>query len=275
MDNLGTVNRVSRKVMYIVSAVLALTIVYLFIIFKTSAFYDIDTSSLVDDTFIAWTPTLAVEIARQPEIILNQLAPDIADSTAGVIIPGTTTDISDSTGSGNIVTTGSDAELANYLRTLGYSDFAISGIMGNFSAESGMNAAATQGHAHDGQTRASCRTQVGGDGHGLAQWDSGRRVALINYADKIGGNWWDFSTQMAYFKTEIEGPEKRSGGVDAMNRCSSVTEACFQFAAKYERCAGATGATLSNPSVIHRWPVRLGSSNSYYAWLQSSAGRVR
>ncbi len=271
MNNYYRHEIVGKKVMLIVAAVLFIAVLYLFFLFKTDAMFDIDTSSLVDDTYIQWTPTLAVEVARNPEVIQEQLGNEVVDSTAGVTVPGTTV-VQPPPSSGAIQVTGSDADLANFFRTLGYNDVAIAGIMGNFAAESGMNPAVTQGHKHNAQTLSSCMTNVGGDGHGLAQWDSGRRVALINHANSNGQNWWDLSAQLSYFRLEVEGAEKKNGGVSVMNTCNSVTESCFQFAAKYERCAGATGATLGNPSVIHRWSVRLSNSENYYKWLMTNAG---
>ncbi len=260
------------RIVLIMIVSIIITIACLFVLFKTDAFYAIDTSSLVDDTYIQWTPTLAVEVARQPEIIQEQLDSHVVDSEAGVIVPGNPDPPTMPPSDGIIQGSGNDAVLAQFLRSLGYNDIAISGAMGNFAAESGLDPRATQGHTHDGQTRPSCLRLGGGDGHGLAQWDSGRRVALIEFATARGKEWWDFSIQLEYFKSEIEGPEKKYGGQAVMNACTSVKEACFQFADKYERCAGAGDATLSKPSALHRWDVRLSSSESYYKWLQTNGG---
>lgn len=43
-------------------------------------------------------------------------------------------------------------------------------------------------------------------GIGLIQWDSGRRVKLIEYANSLNKPWYDLNTQLSFLKIELDGP---------------------------------------------------------------------
>lgn len=83
------------------------------------------------------------------------------------------------------------------------------GILGNWSQESQLTPWNTQSkwisfEATNAQVRAAGESS-GGRAIGLAQWDSGRKKALLDYADSKGAVWSDLQTQLDYFKIELDG----------------------------------------------------------------------
>lgn len=81
---------------------------------------------------------------------------------------------------------------------------------------------------------------VGGKAIGLIQWDSGRRVNLVNYAKEQGKNWWDATVQLEFLKIEIDGVEA-SSFKKAFVTCTDLNECTEDFRRDVER--GGTGTT--------------------------------
>ena len=80
------------------------------------------------------------------------------------------------------------------------------GFMGNMFVESGIDPATIQGHAQYNDAKAR-NPSVGGYALGLVQWDSGRRVQLIKYAESKGKEWSDLATQLSFLHQELETTE--------------------------------------------------------------------
>jgi hypothetical protein len=70
------------------------------------------------------------------------------------------------------------------------------GVMGNMDAESGFNPSAIED------------TSRADKGHGLVQWTFGRWTNLSNFATQQGKPWDDINIQLAFLKSELEGPEQ-------------------------------------------------------------------
>lgn len=83
-------------------------------------------------------------------------------------------------------------DMLRYLKSKGYSDKISRAIMGNFSAESGLNASKSN------------PDDKGMESFGLAQWRGPRLEALKKYATSKGEDYKDPKTQMDYMATEHE-----------------------------------------------------------------------
>lgn len=75
------------------------------------------------------------------------------------------------------------------LKDLGYSDYAVAGVMGNIHAESGFNVGSIEYDT--------------GVGAGLCQWSYGRRDALEAYAKSKGKNWDSEDIQVEFLIGEL------------------------------------------------------------------------
>lgn len=82
------------------------------------------------------------------------------------------------------------------------------GVIGNFGHESNLNPKTVQigsGLRSDMSNEEILKVgSVGGKGIGFAQWDSDRRVKLVNFAIEKGKNWSDMDIQLQYLKMEME-----------------------------------------------------------------------
>ena len=85
------------------------------------------------------------------------------------------------------------------------------GVIGNMAEESyGANPKAIQGDPTITEWE-SCDNDcvlgwgtVGGKAIGIVQWDTERRVALVNFAKSEGTQWHDLNTQLKYLRSEME-----------------------------------------------------------------------
>jgi hypothetical protein len=113
----------------------------------------------------------------------------------------------------------------------------IAGIIGNWSQESRLNPAIIQGGG-TASTNAEVKAMgsVGGRAVGLAQWDSGRRTQLADFAESKGSIWSDINTQLEYFKKELDGAEGANLIAGGFNDQSKTAEDLTQiFMEKFER----------------------------------------
>jgi len=129
-----------------------------------------------------------------------------------------------------------------YLKGLGYSDAAVSGILGNLQNESG-NSLNTRA-VHDN-----------GTGLGIAGWrDSspgkGRKTNLMNFARERGEDVYSLKTQLDFLDHELKTVER--GVYDRLQKSQSPGEAALAFIS-FERPAGWSAA---NPAGGHNWAGR-------------------
>lgn len=186
-------------------------------------------------------------------------------------------------------------DIWSYLKSIGLSDYAASGIMGCWEAESSNNPNTVEGfylksypgdsvvlankkslsdytqnilwpaYARSGIS-ISKKGYSGGDGYyypgfGLAQWTGPRVGKLMNFADSHGGRWQDLSTQLGFFKSEFD----QRGLADKMNAAQSVAAATSAFFDGFEMYAG---ASQKMTSAINK---RSGYANSIYNQFAGTA----
>ncbi|WP_235586912.1 phage tail tip lysozyme, partial [Lactococcus lactis] len=70
-------------------------------------------------------------------------------------------------------------------------------LLGNNQAESELQPSIIQSNATYNEAKAM-DTTLGGYAFGLAQWDSGRRVNLLNYAKSQKKSWTDTNLQVEF-----------------------------------------------------------------------------
>lgn len=137
------------------------------------------------------------------------------------------------------------------LRSNGFSNAAIAGILGNLEAESGfdLNAFNPEG---------------GGCGaYGLAQWRGDRQTKLYNYARSINRPVDSLDAQVRFLIKEVsEDPNLR--GIKTL---TLPDEAAFLFASKYERFSGSDNRR--NPSNLRRKEA----ANRFFSQIEASGSR--
>lgn len=114
----------------------------------------------------------------------------------------------------------------------------VAGIIGNWSQESHLNPAIIQGGSGSSSaSNAEIKAMSGGGkAVGLAQWDSGRRTQLAEFAESKGSIWSDINTQLEFFKKELDGSEGANliaGGFNDQSK--SAEELTHIFMEKFER----------------------------------------
>ena len=243
---------------YIIAAILLSSFLFLFIVFETNAVYDDSISGYDEMSQNLRRPTSVTEVERMVSSFGN--ARPIGSGSSGTlpggsaVMPGQLESVQNA-----------EDEIYNFLVSMGYNSYAVCGIMGNINHESGYRWDRTQGDKHNGETLDSCRTTVKGDGHGVVQWDSGRRVQLIELAESQGLQWYDKSVQMEKLRQELLSDYYGKWVSPAkLNACSSVEEACFIFAKYFEACKGADSATFETRTKLSGWSDRYRDAQIYY-----------
>lgn len=112
---------------------------------------------------------------------------------------------------------------------------AISGVLGNFSTESGINA-----NIHNTRAQGlTCRTEPEGARekcYGVAQWGGSRKQKIIRICGENGG---DLNCQLGFMVKEIRGKiDVDPGIVQAMNNAKTPEEAGSLWNRYYERGSG-------------------------------------
>ena len=136
------------------------------------------------------------------------------------------------------------------LKDLGYSEYAIAGVMGNIYGESGFNPAAVESN---------------GEGIGLCQWSYGRKKQLIEYANSKGKEWSDLNTQIEFLITEIEGTGLASGYAtpQMQYKYKGYTKNDWKNAQDIDTATTAFCYVFERPG-IPRLDTRINKSNKYY-----------
>lgn len=134
------------------------------------------------------------------------------------------------------------------------------GIMGNMMSESyGANPRAIQGDSSLSQWETTNNDEVlswgndGGKAIGIIQWDTGRRVELVNFAKSEGTEWHDLTTQLKFLKSEIdsgyENEQLISGGFNEPGK--SLEEYTKIWNKHFERSAQAGTPAGDNPRIAN------------------------
>ena len=113
----------------------------------------------------------------------------------------------------------------------GGTDIGVASLMGVWQQESGLKAEAIQSGASFNEAKAM-NTTIGGYAFGLAQWDSGRRVNLLNYAKQLNADWKDTGLQLD-FAFNHDGSD--STLLKQLIKGTSITQTVTALTQKYER----------------------------------------
>lgn len=134
------------------------------------------------------------------------------------------------------------------------------GIMGNMMSESyGANPKAIQGDSTTTQWQ-TCDNNcvkswglIGGKAVGIIQWDTGRRISLVNFAEKEGTQWHDLTTQLKFLKSEMdsgyENQQLKAGGFNQVGK--SIAEYTKIWNKRFERSAESGTAAGDNPRIAN------------------------
>lgn len=146
--------------------------------------------------------------------------------------------------------------IADVLKKEGASGAGIAGYLGNAEHESGVSPKSIQGgHTYDEKT--AYNASVGGYAFGLNQWDSGRRVNLLNFAKSQHKNWDNLDLQLS-FALDHDGSDsnvlrKYLGSHD------SVDDVAEGLRANWER--GGAGTTAVRQAAARKWYKTLNLSS--------------
>ena len=161
--------------------------------------YYVESVSHSFTNFTGWTTTLQVTRGIEPQNrfkapwgLWQQLTPTDISNIFGYDITSVATSGITTGSDGTTVITGNSVteKTWNALKSLGYSDYAVAGAMGNIHYESGgFNASAIEGGS--------------GEGLGLCQWSFGRKTQLKNYAASLGKSATDENVQIQFLCAEL------------------------------------------------------------------------
>lgn len=116
------------------------------------------------------------------------------------------------------------------------------GIVGNWSQEGGVTPTAFQPNSISNpdyykSCDNDCVLAIGGGGGraiGFMQWDSGRRVGLVNHAKSLKKNWYDPNVQLDWLRVEADGAEL--GGYSRnFKDCKDAESCAIAFCKDIER----------------------------------------
>lgn len=145
------------------------------------------------------------EVEATPEVEVQQEADTTEDTKAEVEVTDNRT---------------TEEVVWDYLKSAGYSDIQVAGIIGNLYQESGLNPA---------------RIESNGEGIGLVQWSFGRKQSLINYASSKGKDWSDLESQLEFLVSELDSKQFYQPYKDTFMNPYSVNEATEAFCFGFER----------------------------------------
>lgn len=160
----------------------------------------------------------------------------------------------------------------DFLKSKGFNDYAVAGIMGNLWAESGLNPKNLQGsyerrlkHTDESYTKAvdngTYKNFVRDSaGYGLVQWTyHTRKQGLLNYAKKQGKSIGDLTMQLEYLYIELSG---YTSVMNTLRKATSIRMASDAILTGYERPA-------NQGSLVRR--TRAGYGQVYYNKYAGSA----
>lgn len=119
--------------------------------------------------------------------------------------------------------TDNESIVYNALKSEGYSDASIAGVLGNLQQESGLNPLADNGSGHVG----------------IVQWGDNRLAGLKNCA-----NWQDISVQVAYMIEEAGTGVWVVGNLEDFKKCTDPIKAAEWWCVSFEKCTKSLDGTV-------------------------------
>lgn len=160
--------------------------------------------------------------------------------------------------------------VAQFFLDKGLDELHTAAIMGNMKTESGMIPGNVQGWNRDCSSIFTIDTlrafgSASNHGVGLCQWDSGRRVKLLDYAEETGEDWYDTSMQLDFFWEHDEWDSNWHGSNShgywskaQFLATDDLEEAVKNFAWGWERCAADESGHINE---------RIANAEYYYSAL--------
>ncbi|MCJ7967691.1 MAG: phage tail tip lysozyme [Lactococcus lactis] len=150
-------------------------------------------------------------------------------------------------------------------------------LLGNNQAESELQPSIIQSNATYNEAKAM-DTTLGGYAFGLAQWDSGRRVNLLNYAKSQKKSWTDTDLQVDFMfehdgtdstllKQLVKGTNvkqttedimrkwERAGAVDSLSKRQGFAEYWYMFMTTGGDKGGISGGSGITPDIPSGWTL--------------------
>ena len=84
---------------------------------------------------------------------------------------------------------------------------------------------------------------------GIAQWDGGRRLELVNFAKDKGGDWYDLNIQLQFLKKELDTTE---GANLAKGGFTDITHTPGEYARLWNKLFDRSAGNDNSPHVIKR-----------------------
>ncbi|WP_424863109.1 phage tail tip lysozyme [Streptomyces sp. MMS24-I29] len=146
------------------------------------------------------------------------------------------------------------------LKTWGMPEENIAGILGNWSAESGIDPTSVQGFYTDKYLMTAGKESASKDtdnGIGLGQWTFGRNSKLREYAASKNVDWWTVEAQLAYM---VEGDNPGDVAVfrDMLrNSQGSPAAAAVHFHENWERSADDAQGIAGRADNAEMWYARM------------------
>lgn len=117
------------------------------------------------------------------------------------------------------------ATIYSYLKSMGATDIAAAGILGNMQVESGFSPTAYNPNE---------------DAWGLSQWELGRLTALQSYATNLKEDFKSLTAQLGFFNDEVT--SSYAGAWKQINTATTPQQAASIWDNQYEKSSGSTDA---------------------------------
>ena len=147
--------------------------------------------------------------------------------------------------------------IASALKKAGASGVGIAALLGTMQGESSLNPSAVQNGSFN-KTKAM-DANIGGYAIGLAQWDSGRRVNLLNYATKQKKAWDNLGLQVSFLLKGDGADSNTIKGYLASN--DSIENLVTKMVTNWERPGDASSEIAKRIPFAKAWYSSLGLSS--------------
>ena len=184
-------------------------------------------------------------------VIISGLLPLVFIGCSGLAVLGSVSGTQASAGMVSVVdTTGMDEAHKIWVQghQMGGTDEGVAALMGNLQHESTLKADIIQSNQSYDETKAM-NASLGGYAIGLAQWDSGRRVNLLNFAKSENADWKDTGVQLNFLFNH-DGTD--SDLIKELIKGTDVNETTEKIMRQWER-AGATDSLAQRQADAQYW----------------------